>query len=181
MFLYSANVGNVLVDSYDGHTVKIVKKLTRKRTEIKVLVAPKSETCFEEVVGRTYIVGEGYGGSRWDVIEHKPTTTKLDSLKNELELARANVEKIEASIAKVKESLALKPGTMYKSDDHFDGQAAIFMCQNSGDHEFYLGGEFRNIEVDPDDLENFQPLTLPNQRKMAKAVVAFIEGRIPTN
>lgn len=185
MKIQQAKVGQTIKDRCDGHTIKITK-IGTNQVYFTVLVAPIDRSnipCSD--VGHEYSVAYNYAGNVWKLVDDqspvKKPVTKLDILKKELEQAKTNVEKIEAAITKARESLALKPGTMYKSDDHFDGQAAIFMCQNSSDHEFYLGGEFRNIEVYPDDLEKFQPLTLPNQRKMAKAVVAFIEGRIPNN
>jgi hypothetical protein len=185
MKIQQAKVGQTIKDPTDGHTVKIVNVGDNKVCFIVVKASSDAKHIIESVVGQSYLVGYSYGGDVWEVVnnprEVKKPPTKLETLKKELEQAKANVEKIEASITKVKESLALKPGTMYQCDDHFDGQPAIFMCENAGDHEFYLGGEFRNIEVSQDDLENFKPMTLPNQRKMSKAVVAFIEGRIPTN
>lgn len=186
MYVQEAKVGQTIKDKEDGHTITIKRSINTNTIEVVIIKPPKhTEHITESVVGGTYAIGFGYGGDGWELVnkvpEVKKPVTKLDMLKKELQQAKTNVEKIEASITKHHESLALKPGVMYKSDDHFNGQVAIFMCENSGDHEFYLGGEFRNIEVAPDDLEKFQPLTLPNQRKMAKAVVAFIEGRIPTN
>lgn len=185
MYVEDAKVGQTIKDKNDGHTITIKKKLIHD-VEVVVVSPPKNINNIDEVeVGSTYVICHGYGGNGWELVNKqvavKKPDTALDILKKELNQAKANVEKIEASIEKHYEKLALKPGTMYQCDDHFDGQPVIFMCENAGDHEFYLGGEFRNIEVSQDDLENFKPMTLPNQRKMAKAVVAFIEGRIPTN
>lgn len=178
MHVYQFSVGDVVVDPNDGQTLKIVQNISKHRTKATVITPSSDTSSTRNVIGKTYTYNERYGSS-WKL--SKNPVNSLDSLKKELEQAKANVEKIEASITKIKESLSLKPGTMYKSGDHFDGQTAIFMNQNSGEHEFYLGGEFRNIKLDYDDLEKFQPLTLPNQRKMTEAVVAFIEGRIPNN
>lgn len=185
MYVGDAKVGQTIKDPGDGHTIKITNVGVNVVCFIVLKAPSDAKNIIETVVGGSYSVCHRYGGNVWELVNKevavKKPDTALDALKKELNQAKANVEKIEASIEKHYEKLALKPGTMYQCDDHFDGQPAIFMCENAGDHEFYLGGEFRNIEVSQDDLENFKPMTLPNQRKMSKAVVAFIEGRIPTN
>lgn len=183
MYLYQFRVGDVVEDTDGKQVLMIVENLSRNKTKATVITSDNTSVNKNEI-NKTYTY-PGHYGTNWrlsnKVPEVKKPVTKLDTLKKELQQAKVNVEKIEASIAKVLESLALKPGTMYKSDDHFGGQAAIFMCLNGHKYEFYIGGEFINIEVNADDLEKFIPLTLPNQRKMAKTVVDFFEGRIPNN
>lgn len=186
MYLKNAKIGDTVRDPDDGHTLFIESK-DGKMIEVTVIEPPNDTVAIIEiVVGETYWVDERYGNNVWKLVKNteKPTQkekTELEKLKEDLQKAKENVEKIELAIAKVHESLALKPGTMYQSDSHFNGLRAIFMGECEGNFEFYLGGEYRGISISPDDLEKFKPMNLPNQRKMAKAVFDFLEGRIPNN
>lgn len=189
MYLNEFEIGDTVVDTSDGQELLIIEKISRDRIKAKVMKPSKRANCSRNRLNKTYVYREDYGncfvilkpnneGSFENTIKNKKDLT---ALKLDLQKAKENVEKIELAIANVHKSLALKPGTMYQSDSHFNGLRAIFMGECEGNFEFYLGGEYRGISISPDDLEKFKPMNLPNQRKMAKAVFDFLEGRIPNN
>lgn len=186
MYLKNTKIGYVVRDPSDDHTLSI-ESISGDLIEVKVIKPPKNNNWIEEKeIGKTYWVDGKYGGNTWKYIKNvkKPAPkakTELEKLKEDLQKAKVHVEEIEAAIKKVHESLALKPGTMYQSDSHFNGLCAIFVGEYEGNFEFYLGGEYRDISISPDDFEKFKPMNLPNQRKMAKAIFDFLEGRIPNN
>lgn len=189
MYLNEFEIGDTVVDTNDGQELLIIEKISRDRIKAKVMKPSKIADCTRNRLNKTYVYHKDYSncfvilkpnneGSFENTIKNKKD---LAALKLDLQKAKENVEKIELAIANVHESLALKPGTMYQSDSHFNGLHAIFISEYEGNFEFYLGGEYVGISIHHDDLEKFKPLSLPNQRRMAKAVFDFLEGRIPNN